>query len=193
MSADTPDGTESVGGVVSVKVTVTLKVPSGLVLPLLSVAWQWTWVVPTGNWDPEAGLQLTKGLGSTASVAEGALYVATAPLGFEVGTEMSPGSDPRVGGVVSCTVTLNDPAGVPSSSLVHVTFVVPRGNTEPDAGVQVTPPPASKVTVAPVGPVASTVTSPGKSRARAEARGAAQKSIAPQIIKSRRSLKSRDP
>ena len=55
-----------VGAVVSV--TVTLKLHEDE-FPVLSVAVQLTGVVPNGKKLPEAGAQLTVGLGSTRSVA----------------------------------------------------------------------------------------------------------------------------
>jgi hypothetical protein len=51
--------------------TVTWKVPGALVLPALSLAVQLTVVVPTGKVLPEAGAQVTVGLGSTESVTVG--------------------------------------------------------------------------------------------------------------------------
>src|SRR3990172_10066734 len=75
------------------------------------------------------------------------------------------------GGVVSWTVTVNDP-GVefPESSVaVQLTVVVPSGNVEPDGGEQTTVGVVSmrsdavteNVTTAPEGPVAGTVMLPG--------------------------------
>src|SRR4029077_18988353 len=49
-------------------ITRTLNV-SWLWLPLASLALQRTVVVPSGNWAPDGGAQLTVGLGSTLSVA----------------------------------------------------------------------------------------------------------------------------
>ena len=60
-SAVTSTPCEIVGAVVSV--TVTWNEP-GAVLPLASVAVQLTVVVPTGNFVPELGVQLTVGFGS---------------------------------------------------------------------------------------------------------------------------------
>src|SRR5436309_11830887 len=72
-----------------------------------------------------------------------------------------------VGGVVSTTVTVNEPCAVLlcASVAVHCTVVVPRGNVDPDAGLQVTATEPStisaevalKLTAAPPGPVASAV------------------------------------
>lgn len=77
-----------------------------------------------------------------------------------------------VGGVVSCTVTVNDAVPVlPAASVaVHVTVVVvPIENIEPDSGVQVTPTGPSTLssadtsyrTTAPSALVASSVISSG--------------------------------
>jgi hypothetical protein len=78
------------------------------------------------------------------------------------------------GGVVSVTVTEKLPVDVlPTLSVAEqVTVVVPRGKIEPDSGEQVTgsvPSTASvavatKVTVAPAGPVAAAVMEVGKFR-----------------------------
>src|SRR5205814_4848313 len=75
---------------------------------------------------------------SALSDAE-AVNITTAPLGLVASVVMSSGTS-RSGGVVSPTVTLNEPVAVlPVESLaVHVTGVVPRSNVEPDGGVQVT-------------------------------------------------------
>jgi hypothetical protein len=51
--------------------TVTWKVPGALVLPAPSFAVQLTVVVVTGKVLPDAGTQVTVGLGSTVSVAVG--------------------------------------------------------------------------------------------------------------------------
>src|SRR5664279_4126980 len=76
-----------------------------------------------------------------------------------------------IGAVVSTTVTVNPPVAVlpVASRAVHSTGVEPSGNAAPDAGLHVTVgfgstrsvAPAVKVTGAPAGPVASTVTSAG--------------------------------
>src|SRR5947209_19726268 len=73
----------------------------------------------------------------------------------------------RCGGVVSTTVTLNDPEVVPLLFVaVHCTALVPSGNVDPEAGVHVTTPlPVAvtvKVTAAPLGLVASVVMSSGR-------------------------------
>jgi hypothetical protein len=97
--------------------------------------------VPTGNFEPEAGLQFTWTLPSTMSEALGGDQFSTFPLGSSVVSLMLSGTPLSDGGVVSRTVTVNDPADVPSSSLVQFTVVTPRGNTEPEGGSQVTPSP----------------------------------------------------
>src|SRR4051794_29051205 len=48
-------------------------------LPLASVAVQFTNESPTGATEPEAGLQLTSGRASTTSSADGAVYEIVAP------------------------------------------------------------------------------------------------------------------
>src|SRR5258705_14022436 len=77
-----------------------------------------------------------------------------------------------VGGVVSTTTTWKEPvATLPDRSLAEqCTVVAPRAKTEPEAGTQVTATGpsmlsmavATKVTVAPPGPVASTLKSAGR-------------------------------
>ena len=76
-----------------------------------------------------------------------------------------------VGGVVSSTVTWNDPVAVlPDASVaLHDTVVVPKANVEPEVGVQVTVGEAGlasaavavQVATAPAGLVASWVTPAG--------------------------------
>jgi hypothetical protein len=134
-------------------------------LPLESVALQVTFVVPIGNVEPEAGLHVRDGAGSTVSLAL-VEKVTTAPPGSLVSTEMSPGTV-SVGGVVSRTLIVKEPGDVlPAQSVaVQLTVVVPRGNVDPDGGVQPTEGLGSrlsvavavKVTTAPEGPVASTI------------------------------------
>jgi hypothetical protein len=66
------DGTfVSVG--LTVSTTVTWKVPAALVFPTLSLAVQLTVVLVTGKVLPDAGAQVTVGLGSTVSVAVGSV------------------------------------------------------------------------------------------------------------------------
>src|SRR4029078_3515346 len=62
----------------SVESPTTMSNESLVVLPVASVALQWTVVVPNGNAEPEAGAHETTGAPSTASVAV-APYVTTAP------------------------------------------------------------------------------------------------------------------
>ena len=70
------------GGVVSCTITVKLPVA---ILPVASVAVQFTVLVPTGNVLPEGGVQFTVGSGSSSSVAD-TEYVATAPDGLVAST-----------------------------------------------------------------------------------------------------------
>src|SRR6185436_21063071 len=155
-----------VGGVVSRTVTVNEPVA---VLPWVSVAVQFTVVVPSANVEPLAGVHSTATLPETRSVAV-AVNVTAAPLGLVASAVMFAGSV-RTGGVVSCTVTWT--VAVPvlccESVALHVTNVVPTANVEPLAGEQTTGrgPSASSeaaavnVTTAPLGPVASTTMSSG--------------------------------
>ena len=92
----------------TVSTTVTLKVPAGLVFPGVSLAVQLTVVVPNGNVLPDDGLQLTFGLASTASVALGLCRSRRPRQSSSPHVVMSPGTAPSDGGVVSCTVTVNE-------------------------------------------------------------------------------------
>jgi hypothetical protein len=125
------------GGVVSTNVTVTRNdaVP---VLPAESVAEQVTVVVPTGNVEPEAGVQTGVIEPSTKSVAV-AVNVTTVPEELGAATVMSAGTLTE-GLVVSLTVTVNEPEAVLPrvSDVEQLTVVVPSGNVEPEAGVQLT-------------------------------------------------------
>ena len=104
----------------------------------MSVAEQVTMVLPIGNIDPEAGIQVTGTLPSTKSVAVGVVNVTVAPeeltafaVIFEIGE--------TTGAVVSTTITLNvvGVAVFPAVSvLLQVTVVVPRTNVDPETGEQ---------------------------------------------------------
>jgi hypothetical protein len=109
-----------------------------LELPEKSVAVHVTVVVWTRKTDPDAGLQLTFGLESTASVAVAVKFTVT-PLFRDVCTEMSPGTV-SAGGVVSCTSTSKLALLVlPCLSVAeHLTVVCPSANVDPEAGVHVT-------------------------------------------------------
>ena len=99
-----------------------------------------------------------------------AVYVTTAPPGPVAGTVMLPGTV-TTGGVVSWTVTENEPEPVlPCASVaVQLTVVVPTGNVLPDGGEHetlglgstVSEAETENVTTAPDGPVAGTVMLPG--------------------------------
>jgi hypothetical protein len=135
------------------------------VLPAASVAEHVTLVVPSGNVEPETGAQVAVKEPSTTSDAE-TVKVTTAPLGPVASTVMSPGTV-TTGGVFCWTVTAKNPVAVfPALSVAEqVTLVVPSGNAEPEAGVQVTgtepstrsEAEAENVTIAPLAPVALTV------------------------------------
>jgi hypothetical protein len=138
-------------------------------LPALSVAEQVTIVVPAGNVEPEAGVQVTGTEPSTRSEAE-AENVTTAPLELVACTVISDGSV-NFGGVLSTTFTMKEAEPVlPALSVAeHVTLVEPNANVEPDEGVQVgveepstrSEAEAENVTTAPLGSVSSTVMSAG--------------------------------
>jgi hypothetical protein len=128
-------GTVRTGGAVSLTVTVNEAEP---VLPCVSVAVQVTVVVPRGNVESLGGAQLTGRAPSMLSVAD-AEYVNTAPVGPVASTVAFAGTV-RTGGAVSLTVTVNEAEPVlPRVSVaVQVTVVVPSGNVEPLAGLQLT-------------------------------------------------------
>lgn len=155
-------GSDKVGGVVSRTVTVKLAEPE---LPRLSLATQVTVIAPSGNVDPEIGVQLTGRAPSTTSAAEGAgVYVSAAPSDVNASSVVLAGTL-TTGPFVSLIVTSNDPVAIlPAASVaVQETAVVPIGNVEPLAGAHATtgagldPSLAStvKLTTAPFGPVAS--------------------------------------
>jgi hypothetical protein len=141
------DGQLIVGFSVSLTVTVNEQVVAE-VLPLASVALQVTVVVPFGNVEPDAGLQL--------AVAPGQLSLAVAEK--LTTAEHWPESFPWVmlagqlivGFSLSLTVTVNEQLPVlPCASVAeHVTVVVPFGNAEPDAGEQLTAPTPGQLSVA---------------------------------------------
>ena len=81
------------------------------VLPEPSVAVQVTVVLPTGK-RPGLLEQLTDGDGSTVSVALGRPKETFAPEGLVAATVWSPGMPVSEGGLVSCTVTVNEPEAV---------------------------------------------------------------------------------
>ena len=124
----------NVGAVVSLKVTVTVK----LALPVLlwlSVAEHVTVVGPTGKWLPDAGVQIGVRAPSTVSVAvtSPSGQVTVIPEWSLVVPPLLTGTE-TVGGVVSWTMTLNDAGS--ASAAVQVTSVVPIENCEPLSGVQ---------------------------------------------------------
>jgi hypothetical protein len=150
-----------------VSTTVTLKDWVALVFAGLawSLAVHETFVVPSGNVLPDAGLQLTLGFGSTLSVAVTVkLTAAPAELVASAVRFERPAS---TGAVLSETVIVNEAvARFPDESVaVHVTVVVPSGKVLPGAGEQTTEGAGSTLsdavgreyeTRAPEGPVART-------------------------------------
>jgi hypothetical protein len=122
------------GGVVSTTLTVNVAAD---VLPAASFAEHETLVVPSGNVAPDAPVHETAGAGSTRSAAV-AENETVAPWGPVASAVIGPGTLTS-GGVVSTTLTLNEPAGFPPAS-VQVTVVGPSGNVDPEAGVHVKAP-----------------------------------------------------
>jgi hypothetical protein len=92
-----PDGRLRLGAVVSC--TLTVNVDGADVLFDASVAVQLTVVFPSGNSEPEPGLQVTVGLGSVSSVAV-AENVTAAPEEL-VASAVTPDGTVSTGGVVS--------------------------------------------------------------------------------------------
>ena len=125
------------GAVVSC--TVTTKVVGALALPAASVAVQVTVVAPGGKSEPLGGTHATVGAGSAASEAVGSGKLTVVPLGALCSTVRS-GAAPRVGAIVSWTVTVNWTWELfPALSVaVQVTVVAPGGKSVPGAGTQVT-------------------------------------------------------
>ena len=160
-----------VGAATGAVATTVIVKPWLVALPAASVEVHVPAVAPVGNVEPGAGRQVTGSVPSTASVAVGTAYVATAPPGPVAGITWLAGAV-KAGPVVSTTVTMNCVcvAWLPAASTAsHRTVVLPRANRLPGAGTQVAMPAPSTSslvtgaaygTVAPVGPVASAVTSP---------------------------------
>src|ERR1051326_6955468 len=94
----------TVGGVVSTTVTLNEPWP---VLPCESVELHETTCVPSEKTEPDGGVQVTEVLRSTRSVAV-TVKLTVAPAGLVASAVMSAGTL-TVGGVVSTTVTLNEP------------------------------------------------------------------------------------
>lgn len=93
---------------------------------------------------------------------------------------MADGTPLNAGGVVSTTVTVNEPVGLGGvAPSTQFTVVGPSGNGDPDAGEQLKPA-LSYVTVAPPGPVASTLKFPGSACTRADASGVPHNTTAAQ-------------
>jgi hypothetical protein len=125
-------GTVTTGAVVSWTVTWN---DADELFPAASAAVHVTVVVPSGNVEPDAGVQLEL-VTPTASV-----NVTVNPTGAPdalVASAVTSAGTPIAGAVVSWTVTWNDAVAVlPLVSVaVHVTVVVPSGKVDPLAGVQ---------------------------------------------------------
>jgi hypothetical protein len=148
--------------------TVTAK-DADVELPATSALEQFTVVVPITNALPLAALQTTGRLPATMSDDE-VVYETATPVVVVAGTVMFAGTV-STGGVVSCTVTVNDlPVELPALSVaVQATTCVPRPNVVPDDGAQLVTTVPSTASVAetwnsarpPAGSVASIVRSFG--------------------------------
>jgi hypothetical protein len=128
-------GTVTTGPVVSATVTVN---DAARLLPRASVAVHVTVVVPSGKVAPLAGVQVTATTPSTASVAE-VVKLNAAPVA-PVASTLAFAGTVTTGPVVSATVTVKEAAAalLRASVAVHVIVVVPSGNVDPLAGVQLT-------------------------------------------------------
>jgi hypothetical protein len=124
------------GGVVSRAMTAKLAVP---LFPWPSTAEQMTLVVPSGNVAPEEWSQRAATGPSTRSLAVGWANVTLAPSGPVASTVTSVGTV-TTGGLESRTVTAKLPlVELPlRSEATQLTRVVPRGNTLPEVGRQLT-------------------------------------------------------
>ena len=127
-------GRVNAGAVVSLTVTSNELRPR---FPRVSLEEHCTVVVPSGNVEPEAAVQLTVRLPSTTSVAL-TVNVTAAPEAPVASATMSSGTV-TAGPNVSTTVTLKKPVVVSFSVLVaeQLTRVVPNPKRAPDAGEQV--------------------------------------------------------
>ena len=136
MSAGTPLSPRSVSITVTWNVAVTVL---GVSSP--SVVWHVTVVVPTGNSEPEPWSQVTEGAVASSSTAVGGKKPTAAPPAVVAWTVTFAGMPLRARSL-SPTITRNvavTAVGVSSPSAApHVTVVVPIGNVEPEAGVQLT-------------------------------------------------------
>jgi hypothetical protein len=134
------------GSAVSTTSMSKLHVP---VLPAESVAVQVTVVVPTGKTLPEAALHVGVRSPSQASVAV-TVYSTTAPPEVSHSTPRMSSGQETTGSVSSTTTTSNVHVSVlPLESVaVQVTVVVPKANTLPEGGSQVTTGAASQRSVA---------------------------------------------
>ena len=121
------------GAVVSA--TVTLKLPFA-VLPAASLAEQLTVVAAMGNVEPDAGVQDTGTLPSTASVAE-AEYVIALPDGPEASSVILAGRL-KSGPVESATTILKllEALLLRESEAEQLTVLFPNGKVAPEAGEQ---------------------------------------------------------
>lgn len=128
-------GHDSAGACVSLTVTLKLQPP---VLAEASVVMHVTIVVPTGNVDPEGGVQEVDAPGQLSDDVAAKF----------TSCEQRPGVLPTMIGIgqiaagasVSSTVTLKPhvPVFDAASTAVQVTVVTPTGNVEPEAGTHVT-------------------------------------------------------
>jgi hypothetical protein len=159
-SARTFGGAVRTGAVVSRTTTGNVSVA---LFVARSLAEQVTVVDPKENGDPVAGVHTAATAPSKASTAVAA-NVTTAPFG-PVASAPTPAGTVTRGGAAASTITLNVPVAerpVPSVA-EQLTSVPPTGNTELEAGAQLTgtlPPTTStaaavKVTTAPAVPVDS--------------------------------------
>jgi len=129
-------GQAMVGGCVST--TVIVKAQLDLLLAASETV-HVTVVVPFTKVDPEGGAQPGAPTPGQLSPTAGAPYVTTAEHCPSAAGAVIFAGQAMAGGCESFTVTVNEQVAVlfEVSVAVHETVVVPFGNAEPDAGVQV--------------------------------------------------------
>ena len=169
-SAVRAPGSVNIGGVVSTTVTFSVAVPTW---PRESVALQVTIVVPEGNGEPVAGVQVAVSRWSTVSTAT-AEKVTGVPAGAVASTLTLPLVVTAGGKSTTETVERTGRAVSWASVAVQFTVVVPTGKTLPDAGVQTggTAPSTRSVAVAVKltgAPEADRASTPGMSAGRVSA------------------------
>jgi len=120
-------------------VTITLELHEAVV-PLASLALQFSAVAPTGNSEPEAGTQIEE-TGAVPPATVGENVTATGFPSYDVadgaGHMIDSGAAAAGGLYVTTTDVLHDALTCSASVAVQVVGVEPTANSDPDAGEQV--------------------------------------------------------